>query len=96
MKYVVWVGRPIHWGLAWLHESMLLEGDLRMDNILVFQGINEPRLKIGDLGSVVQLDSDGMDSKTRIQLCLTTHKYAGPEMLLAGYTLSDVILAADI
>ena len=46
---------------------MVLHGDLKMDNILVFQVTNEPRVNMGDLGSVVQLDSEGMDSKGGIQ-----------------------------
>ena len=66
-----------------------------MDNILVSQGTNEPRVKIGDLCSVIQLESQVVDSKMRIQRCLTTHKNAAPERLLAGFTHSEKVSLAE-
>ena len=83
--------------MGWLHNKQLLHGDITNDNILVFQGEKEPRVKIGDLGYAMQLDINGVDSSRRIQMCITTHKYAAPEMLLAGFARSEAItLSADV
>ena len=94
--FVGWVGGQVVNGLAWLHERHYLHGDLKPENIVVFSGGNRPNLKLGDLGSAVELDGKGKDSSHRVHRCLTTHPYAAPEMLLAGLDKTIITLAADI
>ena len=52
--------------------------DLKPDNIMVFEGLNEPFIKIGDLGSCVEMDQKGSDMKREINSCQTAYRYAAP------------------
>ena len=68
-----------------------------MDNLMVFKGPNTPHIRIGDLGSCVQLGRNGVDTDRNIKWCITTHTTAAHEMLIAGQTGPDpVTLTADL
>ena len=94
--FVGWVGRQIVNGLGWLHDRHYLHGDVKPDNIFVFPAENAPHFKLGDLGTAVELDGEGKDTKHRVHRCLTSHPYAAPEMLLAGFDNTIITLGADI
>ena len=95
-QLIKWIGLQSLTGLVWLHERRILHGDMKPLNLLVFKGPHAPHIKIGDLGSCVQLDADGKDSMGHIRSCLTTFQYAAPEMLLASPTTKDITLGADV
>ena len=93
-EMVCWVGLQVASGLAWLHSRCIIHGDLKPENLLVCNGPGLPTVKIGDLGSALQIGSGGVDSKRTIRFCLTTHLYAAPEMLMAGIDMNKINLYA--
>ena len=95
-QLVMWIGRQLLCGVQWLHSHSFMHTDLKPDNIMVFKGPNEPFLKIGDLGSCVEMDQNGTDMKRKINSCQTTYRYAAPEMLVAhDRKNSPLTFAAD-
>ena len=71
---VAWVGRQAFAGLAWLHRRHILHADVKPENLLCWGGQHAPYIKLGDLGSAVPLDRNGVDSAGKIHFCLTTQK----------------------
>ena len=94
--FVKWVALQSLTGLDWLHARHVLHGDLKTTNLLVFNGPFPPHIKIGDLGTCVELDQQGVDSTRQIRKCITTYEYAAPEMLIAGPTTNPITLGADV
>ena len=84
--FFIWVGRQTLLELNWLHDKNNLHGYLKPANILAFTGPHSPHIKIGGLGSCVDLSSFGVDDNARIKRCITTHEYAAHELLMAGIT----------
>ena len=81
---VAWVGRQAFSGLAWLHRRHILHGDVKPENLLCWGGKDAPYIKLGDLGSAVHLDRNGVDSAGKIRYSVTTEPYSAPEMMLTG------------
>ena len=81
---VCWVGSQIASGLLWLHGKQYLHGDIKPENILVVPHLEQPIVKIGDVGSAVAMSRSGNAFPNTIEGCITTPLYAAPEMLLAG------------
>ena len=85
-----WIMRQTLNGLSHLHALNILHADIKPENLLVFAGAC-PLIKIGDLGSAVDLKSKTVTS------CISTTHYAAPEMLEVEYDKSSrVTTAADI
>ena len=59
-------------------------GEIKMENHRVILGPNVPEVKIGDLGSSVQMGADGEDFGGRISHLITNHDYGAQAMLLYG------------
>ena len=57
---------------------------MKPTTLLAFPGPHRPHIKIGDLGSCVNLAPLDVDDKERIKRCITTHEYAAPEMMMVG------------
>ena len=83
-SFFSWVGRQTLLDLNWLHEHRILHGDLEPPNILAFPLRHSPHIKIGDLGSCVDISPLGGDDMARIHPCIATHEYVAAEMLMAG------------
>ena len=75
----------------WMASAML-HGHFKMDNLLVFKGPYTPHIRIGDLGSCVELGGNGVDN-AKIKWCITTYT-AAPEMLITGQEWADAVTLA--
>ena len=95
-KNIKWMGLQVVRGLGSLHNKPILCAYLKINNLFVFTGTDEPVIQIGDLGSSLRLDAFRVYSSGYVQR-YTSIKYASPEMLLARIRkLPPIEQGADI